>query len=293
MAFFGAGNRITGTAEFIYSYDADKNLVEKSSGGTGKTYWSMTPGIVAESDLSGDLQSEYVFFGGKRTARQNNPTGSIDPDGLDDYYVFRPLAATNGAKWDKIKADAPAHGNHVYLFNNDKATVKSFTNALHTPGAHVVETGHSLEQEQGRTIVAGSSHLSDGNVGTLGVGKTRNADGQTVMDPTPPGNVQASTVGIFDCNSADLQEIFPNTTFTGVDSGPDKGTSVEALDDSAAACTSTLVNGGSVDAATKAATDALPANNTVWVDQNDHSKGTKNMQDGDHAVTTKPKQENR
>jgi hypothetical protein len=224
---------------------------------------------------------------------QNNPIGSIDPDGLDDYYVFRPLAAGNNATWNKIQADAPAHGNHVYMYNNDKATVKNLTNALHTPGAHVVETGHSLEtKDQNGNITAGSSHMSDGNVGTIGVGKTKNADGQTVMDPTPPGNVQASTVGIFDCNSADLQELYPNTTFTGINSGKDQGTSVQALDDSAAAYTSTLVNGGSIDAATKAATDALPANNVVWVDDNDHSKGTRSAQDGDHAVTTKAKPEN-
>jgi hypothetical protein len=34
----------------------------------------MTPGIVAESDLSGNLQSEYVFFGGERIARKDSPS---------------------------------------------------------------------------------------------------------------------------------------------------------------------------------------------------------------------------
>ncbi len=36
----------------------------------------MTPGIVAESDLSGVLKSEYVFFEGERVARRDNPTGT-------------------------------------------------------------------------------------------------------------------------------------------------------------------------------------------------------------------------
>jgi RHS repeat-associated protein len=36
----------------------------------------MAPGIVAESDLSGNLQSEYVFFDGERVARRDNPSSS-------------------------------------------------------------------------------------------------------------------------------------------------------------------------------------------------------------------------
>ena len=36
---------------------------------TGTIYWYMSLGIVAGSDLSGNLKSEYVFFGGERKAR--------------------------------------------------------------------------------------------------------------------------------------------------------------------------------------------------------------------------------
>jgi len=58
---FDQENRITGAAGYTYTYDADGNRVEKSSGGTGTLYWYMSPGIVAESDLTGALKSEYVF----------------------------------------------------------------------------------------------------------------------------------------------------------------------------------------------------------------------------------------
>ena len=59
-------NRIMGAGGFTYTYDADGNRVEKANGTTGTLYWYMTPGIVAESDLAGNLQSEYVFFDGER-----------------------------------------------------------------------------------------------------------------------------------------------------------------------------------------------------------------------------------
>jgi YD repeat-containing protein len=80
-ASYDAENRIasasTASGTFTYSYDADGNRVEKSGGGSGTLYWYMTPGIVAESDLSGNLKSEYVFFNGERGARKDfNP---LDP----------------------------------------------------------------------------------------------------------------------------------------------------------------------------------------------------------------------
>jgi hypothetical protein len=36
-----------------------------------KIYWYMTPGIVAESELAGNLKSEYVFFNGEGVARRD------------------------------------------------------------------------------------------------------------------------------------------------------------------------------------------------------------------------------
>ena len=57
-------NRIAGASGFTYTYDADGNRIEKANGTTGTLYWYMSLGIVGESDLVGNLQSEYVFFGG-------------------------------------------------------------------------------------------------------------------------------------------------------------------------------------------------------------------------------------
>jgi len=63
-------NRISGAAGFTYTgacpecgrRDADGNRVEKANGSTGTLYWSMSPGIVGESDLTANLKSEYIFF---------------------------------------------------------------------------------------------------------------------------------------------------------------------------------------------------------------------------------------
>jgi RHS repeat-associated protein len=61
----------------MYTYDATGNRVEKSNGSTGTIYWYMSPGIVAESDLSGNLKSEYVFFNGERLARKDFPGDTV------------------------------------------------------------------------------------------------------------------------------------------------------------------------------------------------------------------------
>jgi RHS repeat-associated protein len=82
-------NRITGAAGFTYRYDADGNRVEKSNGSTGTLYWYMSPGIVAESDLAGNLQSEYVFFDGERVARRDFPSGAVS------YYFSDHLKTTD------------------------------------------------------------------------------------------------------------------------------------------------------------------------------------------------------
>ena len=74
---FDPENRITGAGGYTYTYDTDGNRVEKSNGTTGTIYWYTTLGIVAESDLSGNLTSEYVFFDGDRVARKDFPSNNV------------------------------------------------------------------------------------------------------------------------------------------------------------------------------------------------------------------------
>ncbi len=58
-----------------YAYDGDGNRLQKSS---GKIYWyGAGTEILDESDASGNITNEYVFFGGKRIAMRNISSGNI------------------------------------------------------------------------------------------------------------------------------------------------------------------------------------------------------------------------
>jgi hypothetical protein len=178
-----------------------------------------------------------------------------------------------------------------------KATAAAYTKALSTKGSHVVDSGHAAESLVGGKKVAGSVHLAnDQNVGVLGTGRTTIEvtphGATTTTDPVPVGNVQASTVGVFTCNSTDLRGQYSGTTFTGIDSGHDRDTSIGALDAAAVAYTNVLASGGTLDSATDAATKALPADNYGYATEDVKQENYKNLQDGDHAVTTPKKKDN-
>jgi RHS repeat-associated protein len=117
---FDQENRITGANGFTYTYDADGNRVVKANGSTGTLYWYMLPGIVAESDLSGNLQSEYVFFNGERVARRDNPGGSSSTVA----YYFSDHLKTTDIVIDAVgnirnESDFYPWGGELQLSNND------------------------------------------------------------------------------------------------------------------------------------------------------------------------------
>src|SRR5262249_44736534 len=92
-AVYDPENRISsatrGSVTPPYTYDHAATRVEKTNGSTGTLYWYMTPGIVAESDLSGNLRSEYVFFDGERVARKDFPSNAVS------YYFSDRLKTTD------------------------------------------------------------------------------------------------------------------------------------------------------------------------------------------------------
>ncbi len=70
---------------YTYTYDGDGKRVQKSN---GKLYWYGANGdVLAESDASGNITDEYVFFGGKRVARR-------DAAGNVDYYLADQLGSS-------------------------------------------------------------------------------------------------------------------------------------------------------------------------------------------------------
>jgi len=114
-AVYDQENRLTGAAGYAYTYDSDGNRVIKSSGSTGTLYWYMTPGIVGESDLSGNLTDEYVFFDGERVARKS--TNGV-------FYYFSDHLKTASVITDsqgniKSESDFYPWGGELQFVNND------------------------------------------------------------------------------------------------------------------------------------------------------------------------------
>ncbi len=113
-------NRISGAGGLTYTYDADGNRVEKSDGGnppSGTLYWYMSLGIVGESDLAGNLQSEYVFFDGERVARKDFPGKTVS------YYFSDQLKTasviTDAIGTIKAESDYYPWGGELQFTNND------------------------------------------------------------------------------------------------------------------------------------------------------------------------------
>jgi RHS repeat-associated protein len=70
---YDSENRIATDAGVTYTYDGDGERVQKSS---GTLYWGGGSGddALAESDLSGNISAEYIFFNGQRVARVDRPS---------------------------------------------------------------------------------------------------------------------------------------------------------------------------------------------------------------------------
>jgi RHS repeat-associated protein len=120
-AFYDPENRLaTSTKNGIstnYVYDADGNRIKKSTGSSGTLYWYMLPGIVAESDLNGALQSEYVFFDGERVARKDFPSGTVSYYFSDQLKTAEIITDAQG----NIKADSDYYpwGGELQFIAND------------------------------------------------------------------------------------------------------------------------------------------------------------------------------
>jgi RHS repeat-associated protein len=72
---WNAEGQIKSAAGVNYTYDGDGHRVEKSS---GTLYWYGTSGDpLTETDVSGDLTYEYIFFAGKRIARRDSSGNAV------------------------------------------------------------------------------------------------------------------------------------------------------------------------------------------------------------------------
>jgi len=75
---YDSENRLSSTAGYSYFYDADGVRMEKSSGSSGTMYWTGPGGeYLTETDLTGTINEEYIYFGGQRLARIDRPSGTV------------------------------------------------------------------------------------------------------------------------------------------------------------------------------------------------------------------------
>ncbi len=93
-------NRLQSTAGMTYTYDANGRRVLKSNTSNGaavKRYWSAGGNVVAEGDGTGNITSEYVYFGGKRVARIDLAAGSVHYYLSDHLNTTSVVATASGA----------------------------------------------------------------------------------------------------------------------------------------------------------------------------------------------------
>jgi RHS repeat-associated protein len=106
-----ADSEIKTAAGVNYTYDGDGNRVQKSN---GKIYWyGAGSQVLDESDLSGNITDEYVYFGGKRVAHRDSG-GSIYYYAEDFLGTSRVLTNSSGV----VCYDAdfyPFGGERVYI----------------------------------------------------------------------------------------------------------------------------------------------------------------------------------
>jgi RHS repeat-associated protein len=92
---YNAANEMNSAAGVNYTYDGDGQRVEKSS---GTLYWYGPGGeVLDETDLKGNLTSEYVYFNGRRIARRN-ASGSVYYYAGDFLGSARAMVTSSGAK---------------------------------------------------------------------------------------------------------------------------------------------------------------------------------------------------
>ena len=91
---WNAESEIKTAAGVTYTYDGDGNRVQKSN---GKIYWyGAGSEVLDESDASGNITDEYVYFGGKRVAHRVVSTNALYFYGEDMLGTSRTIFTSAG-----------------------------------------------------------------------------------------------------------------------------------------------------------------------------------------------------
>ena len=131
---YDSENRIATDAGYTYSYDADGMRMEKASGSTGTMYWPGPSGeILTETDLTGTINEEYVYFNGERIARVDRPSGVV-------HYYFSDHLGTASVIADAL--GNPVECSYYYPYGGMQSSTGSDPN-------HYKFTGKERDSESG------------------------------------------------------------------------------------------------------------------------------------------------
>ncbi len=110
MFTYDPENHLISTAGVNYTYDGDGERVEKSN---GEIYWYTSGGeVLDETNLSGTLTSEYIFFAGVRIARR-------DASGNVFYYLADHLDSSRVIV--QAGQSTPCYDADFYPFGGERA----------------------------------------------------------------------------------------------------------------------------------------------------------------------------
>lgn len=119
---YDAENRLLTAGGVTYTYDGDGKRVTKSN---GTLYWTgMGSDTLAESDSSGNMLKEYIFFNGKRVARRDLSDGSVKYYFSDHLGSASVITNAAGAMPPLEESDYYPYGGEIAVAGGDPNTYK-------------------------------------------------------------------------------------------------------------------------------------------------------------------------
>jgi RHS repeat-associated protein len=206
----------------------------------GARYFSAAQGRFTSPDAK-RMTSRHLVYPqkwNKYAYVQNNPLSSVDPNGLDDYKIFRTIDPQSFlGNWTAATASAKANGHTITFFGPKEATIENYNKALGDPNSRVVFVGHTLHDPQ--TGQVNQIQLGNGNsMGSQFDTQQLNSELGSFSLSYVRGetNVAANSVALFGCNSIQLADQYNQAgLFVGMDSGPDAVSSINFMAAAAAA----------------------------------------------------------
>jgi RHS repeat-associated protein len=128
---YDAENRLISAGGMSYIYDGDGNRVEKCTAGTtpgtcatvatGTLHWTGAGSdVLDESDLSGNISEEYMFFNGQRVARVDRPSGTVHYYISDHLGSARIIATPNSSNTVTVEeSDYYPYGGEIPISGSD------------------------------------------------------------------------------------------------------------------------------------------------------------------------------